>query len=401
MSLKQLPSGSQKELSPMPPNVQNIGNVVGSKLCSHAKPKIVFKTPIPVWAGAGQQNCPIPKGALLLDLADMYTSGITGYGIDLPKKLKLPKVHIEWPDMGRAHLSKEDWLILAEWLKKGWHQKGIYVACAAGHGRTGTALAILGTMLGAIKKGVDPITFVRDYYCEDAVESMSQIAYIEEILGIKTKETGSIGTTIGSSTISSTPCLLKIVGKDNCEHTCYATSYGHTMHWCRKCKWDWKLESTGKDTWRLVEEPGPELKTNFPALHKIITDPAPPINLPPTEEVKSAKESADTFLAHGFESTDHEKSVDDKEYKTCNFTMRPSDGWCSHMCWLWMDHSGMHECEFCQKRFGAARLPCSFRWENNNGCTQHACELVWGHSTNQPHECGSCDENAPGEWSDA
>jgi protein-tyrosine phosphatase len=65
--------------------------------------------------------------------------------------------------------------------------------CQGGHGRTGTALAILGCLLGVIPEGADPVVWVREHYCLEAVETSKQISYIEKITERKVKATASSG----------------------------------------------------------------------------------------------------------------------------------------------------------------------------------------------------------------
>jgi len=159
------------------------------------------------------------------------------------------------------------------------------------------------------------------------------------------------------------------------------------------------------DTLSLIETPGPEIKGQYRMGHEVIIIPAPPLLGVEPEPIKSAKESSETFLAHGFVSMEGNDAEDDEadalKDKICNEVDKLAGGWCKHMCSLWEGHSGTHECEFCQQDFGVSRIPCSYRWENNSGCTMHVCENMWGHSISAPHDCESCKESAPGEWGQA
>jgi protein-tyrosine phosphatase len=58
----------------------------------------------------------------------------------------------------------------------------VVVHCWAGHGRTGTALAILAVLLGAAPPG-DPVAWLRSVYCREAVETDGQLRYVGEITG--------------------------------------------------------------------------------------------------------------------------------------------------------------------------------------------------------------------------
>ena len=64
------------------------------------------------------------------------------------------------------------------------HNLNVLVACQGGHGRTGTVLSCLIMAAGVIPAKNDPITWLRERYCEKAVESQDQIDYIEYIWGL-------------------------------------------------------------------------------------------------------------------------------------------------------------------------------------------------------------------------
>lgn len=87
----------------------------------------------------------------------------------------------DWPDGGVSVAGKSFWHALNEYLRdvKG----GIFVHCQGGHGRTGTALAILAVLNGAVPEDTDPVEWVRAQYCSCAVETQAQINYIEKITG--------------------------------------------------------------------------------------------------------------------------------------------------------------------------------------------------------------------------
>lgn len=93
---------------------------------------------------------------------------------------------IRWPDYGTPKIDGTDWYDLATELLEDDSLCDIYLGCQGGHGRTGTALTILGVLLGAFDEHDDPdrIFAVRDRYCQNAVESLEQVEYIEQITGI-------------------------------------------------------------------------------------------------------------------------------------------------------------------------------------------------------------------------
>lgn len=67
----------------------------------------------------------------------------------------------------------------AEQIKAG---KKLHAGCIGGHGRTGTFLAALVTHMTGME---DSITYVRQNYCEKAVESSSQVEFLHKHYGIK------------------------------------------------------------------------------------------------------------------------------------------------------------------------------------------------------------------------
>jgi Protein-tyrosine phosphatase len=97
-----------------------------------------------------------------------------------------PQLIIPWRDGGVPNFTKARWMDLLADL--GQLKGRVFIHCMGGHGRTGTALAIMLSLSGALKK--DPVQWLRKNYCEKAVETKSQIDYIES-MGIKTSCTPS------------------------------------------------------------------------------------------------------------------------------------------------------------------------------------------------------------------
>jgi len=89
---------------------------------------------------------------------------------------------IDWPDRDVPELSLKFWKNLLHDLEA--FNGKMLVHCFGGHGRTGTALSIL-AKLGGMCGSEDPVKWVRRNYCMEAVESRSQIKYING-LGLKT-----------------------------------------------------------------------------------------------------------------------------------------------------------------------------------------------------------------------
>lgn len=94
-----------------------------------------------------------------------------------------PTLYIDWEDFSAPPLDREWWQALIGDLEK-MGPAGVALYCQGGHGRTGTALAILASLSGQTEgeKG-DCVSWVRRHYCHEAVESFTQIDYIQEITG--------------------------------------------------------------------------------------------------------------------------------------------------------------------------------------------------------------------------
>ncbi len=104
-------------------------------------------------------------------------------------EMKIDYVKVDWKDYeAPRYLKKEWWLKLIEVLEQlaqGKEEYKVLVSCLGGHGRTGTALAIL---YGLITGSKTPVKDIRKLYCEKAVESKAQVKYLEKILKIKVEE---------------------------------------------------------------------------------------------------------------------------------------------------------------------------------------------------------------------
>lgn len=75
---------------------------------------------------------------------------------------------------------------LIEWLAVQLSaNKKVHVGCIGGHGRTGTVFAALVAVLMGKK---DAIQYVRSNYCDRAVESDSQIAFLMKHFGVSSAE---------------------------------------------------------------------------------------------------------------------------------------------------------------------------------------------------------------------
>jgi len=152
--------------------------------CSgHTRALLVGAGPNGVTLTAGGANTPAPLGSTVLALAQsarkLTVTGLPGYRPVI--------IRLDWPDMSVPAMTGDDWRWLAGRLAK-LPDKRLHVHCQVGHGRTGTALAILGVLwemapyapLGVPKC---PVEWVRAHYCPSAVETAAQCAYVADVTG--------------------------------------------------------------------------------------------------------------------------------------------------------------------------------------------------------------------------
>lgn len=93
-------------------------------------------------------------------------------------------IKINWRDGAEPDLTEKDWIVLLEDLERirlnlGRDSLNVLLCCLEGHGRTGTALSILAAITGVA--AINPVKFIRERYCQNAVETRSQYNYIKKI----------------------------------------------------------------------------------------------------------------------------------------------------------------------------------------------------------------------------
>jgi len=153
---------------------------------------------------AGRQSGYAPPGAFRVNLTGKEErTMVTFHGMPTPRIFQEPSVTIDWPDMSIPALSRKQWEALVGILKHS--KRPIYIGCGMGHGRTGTAAAIIATLWGLVPADSDPIKWIRSRYCSQAVETQSQVAYVKAITGRIVKESPSQHAVTKGDTLGSYP----------------------------------------------------------------------------------------------------------------------------------------------------------------------------------------------------
>ena len=169
--------------------------------CHYGTIKIFKDVKSYIWfyGGGSTRGLEIIERSFVLNLAnrDIDVINPVGFKSKLLDKYKNERIDFQWRDFGPFVLGKDFWKDLVTVIRR--KNKDVLVCCIGGHGRTGTALAILAGLTGATK--TDPVKFIRDLYCKKIVESENQIEYIEDITGIQVNEL--------PAKISSKPSFLK------------------------------------------------------------------------------------------------------------------------------------------------------------------------------------------------
>ncbi len=90
-----------------------------------------------------------------------------------------PHDHLDWPDYGVP----DDKALVVDVLESLLHRartgERVEIGCYGGHGRTGTALAVLAILCGEAPD--EAVGWVRTTYCERAVETEDQEAFVRTL----------------------------------------------------------------------------------------------------------------------------------------------------------------------------------------------------------------------------
>ena len=137
------------------------------------------------------------KGAFVKEAPSCLKSLQNNKFILTPKtKVKTDELLLDWDDGSGPRLQPIFWpTMIAEAKNNGY--KDIVCCCMAGHGRTGTALATIAMATGLADNPDDAINLVRTKHCKRAVETFSQIDYLEIVAMVLCKWKSSI--TVGQN----------------------------------------------------------------------------------------------------------------------------------------------------------------------------------------------------------
>jgi hypothetical protein len=139
------------------------------------------------WEPAGPGVLRLPSGRLVRGRGlsrPLEDGALPAFGVYLlgqrPPAFPWESRWLRWPDFGLP----ADRAAVLPTLTEAWQRSGIErveVACAGGHGRTGTALACLAILDGVPSS--EAVAFVRENYDPHAVETFWQRRYVARFPG--------------------------------------------------------------------------------------------------------------------------------------------------------------------------------------------------------------------------
>lgn len=134
----------------------------------------------------------LPNGATIVacsfpadgDHADREHGAVPAFGLYLDQRWRppWPHRHLDWPDFGLPADDGEVVTGLEDVMDRIGQGQLVEIGCLGGHGRTGTAVACLGVLSGLDD---DPVQWVRDRYCERAVETDHQVDYVRRFSQVR------------------------------------------------------------------------------------------------------------------------------------------------------------------------------------------------------------------------
>ncbi|MHA2280155.1 MAG: protein-tyrosine phosphatase family protein [Promethearchaeota archaeon] len=149
------------------------------KRCFHT-PKHIFTMGGIDYYAADREGVTRFDGDMIINL-----TSTPNFPVIIPEELRehydIPseEIMVPWPDLESPRVKMSFWETIHRVIE---HRgcKTVCVHCAYGHGRTGTALScILVAMCG--HSAVDAVDTIREYHCEEAVETSEQCFYVMEV----------------------------------------------------------------------------------------------------------------------------------------------------------------------------------------------------------------------------
>jgi hypothetical protein len=120
--------------------------------------------------------------AVSFDDADPYRRDEPpDFGLYLDPRWRPPwrHMHLDWPDFGVPDAPDPVVAALAGLLERARNHERVEIGCLGAHGRTGTALAVAAILCGIPPQ--DAVDWVRTTYCDRAVETEAQQAFVAAI----------------------------------------------------------------------------------------------------------------------------------------------------------------------------------------------------------------------------
>lgn len=146
--------------------------------CNHT-PTLIYAINDAYFYGSDASNVSDFDGDLVINLTGI--SNVPQSLVAIPElakhlNVKYKEIMVPWADMSAPKVEPEFWRSLNKYIKDSNYTK-VCFHCQAGHGRTGTALAAM--IVANVGYTVeDAVLYVREEYCEEAVESYTQMAYL-------------------------------------------------------------------------------------------------------------------------------------------------------------------------------------------------------------------------------
>ncbi len=179
-------TSNAKTEKPCHSGLYNVGNIGKAKIWIGRETAVVRKIPGAAAPVRLIVNCCYDAHWTKLPVERHTVAGNPGAHDLLGEKLfikepPVPQIGVDWPDFGVPEIGKSWWVRLNAALSK--IDGDVIFHCVGGHGRSGTALSILAALNGWCGPDKCPVTWLRQVYCKNVVESVEQLEYIEAMIG--------------------------------------------------------------------------------------------------------------------------------------------------------------------------------------------------------------------------